>query len=260
MHTKDRTIQMITRLSDPVIGLEIWKRFLEEWEPVNRSRHRANADTIAAMSSDGKQRSSVGGVGERPVQRYEAQNLDTLRDTIKAAILAHNPQDSEWCRCVRQVHEEARSAQLAAAQRLLELQEARRVLEGATQPSGAARQHAPALHQALLAHGDARCQRGPRREHRRDLVPPPAGASDQMVPSRCQAGPAAGQRNGGHDIHDRLQHGRGPLDMLVQIVHAGQDRRPSCPSSPGRSALVTSCQRGLGDDGTPAARCHSESC
>ena len=29
------------------------------------------------------------------------QNLDTLQDTIKAAILAHNPQDSEWCRYVR---------------------------------------------------------------------------------------------------------------------------------------------------------------
>ena len=38
---------------------------------------------------------------ERPVRQCEAQNLDTLRDTIKAAILAHNPQDSEWCRCVR---------------------------------------------------------------------------------------------------------------------------------------------------------------
>ena len=27
--------------------------------------------------------------------------MDTLGDTIKAAILAHNPQDSEWCRYVR---------------------------------------------------------------------------------------------------------------------------------------------------------------
>ena len=35
MHTKDRAIQMITRLSDPVNGLEIWRRFLQEWEPVN---------------------------------------------------------------------------------------------------------------------------------------------------------------------------------------------------------------------------------
>ena len=39
--------------------------------------------------------------GERLVQQYEAQNVDTLQDTIKAAILAHNPQDSEWRRHVR---------------------------------------------------------------------------------------------------------------------------------------------------------------
>ena len=41
MHTKNRAIQMITRLSDPVNGLEIWRRFLKEWEPVNRGRYRA---------------------------------------------------------------------------------------------------------------------------------------------------------------------------------------------------------------------------
>ena len=52
------------------------------------------------MSSQGKQTSSLGGVGTS-VRRYEAQNWDTLPDTIKAAILAYNPQDSEWCRCVR---------------------------------------------------------------------------------------------------------------------------------------------------------------
>ena len=41
VHTKNRAIQMITRLSDSVYGLEIWRRFLEEWEPVNRGRYRA---------------------------------------------------------------------------------------------------------------------------------------------------------------------------------------------------------------------------
>ena len=30
MHTKNRAIQMITRLSDPMNGLENWTRFLEE--------------------------------------------------------------------------------------------------------------------------------------------------------------------------------------------------------------------------------------
>ena len=38
---------------------------------------------------------------QRPVRRCEAQNLDTLRDTIKAAMLAHNPQDLGCCRYVR---------------------------------------------------------------------------------------------------------------------------------------------------------------
>ena len=41
MHTKNRAIQMIKRLSDTVSGLEIWRRFLEEWEPLNRGRNRA---------------------------------------------------------------------------------------------------------------------------------------------------------------------------------------------------------------------------
>ena len=46
-----------------------------------------------------------------------------------------------------------------------ELQEARQVLEGAPQASAAACQHAPALHQVVLAHGQARCRRTPPREH-----------------------------------------------------------------------------------------------
>ena len=31
---------------------------------------------------------------ERPVRQYEAQSSDTLQDTIKAEILAHNSQKS----------------------------------------------------------------------------------------------------------------------------------------------------------------------
>ena len=37
---------------------------------------------------------------ERLVRQYEAQSSDTLQDTIKAAILAHNLQDPEWRRHV----------------------------------------------------------------------------------------------------------------------------------------------------------------
>ena len=36
MHTKDRALQMITKLRDPANGFEIWRRFLEEWEPAYR--------------------------------------------------------------------------------------------------------------------------------------------------------------------------------------------------------------------------------
>ena len=41
MHTKDRALQMITKLSDPANGFKIWRRFLEEWEPAHRGRYRA---------------------------------------------------------------------------------------------------------------------------------------------------------------------------------------------------------------------------
>ena len=37
---------------------------------------------------------------ERLVRQFEAQSSDTLQDTIKAAMLAHNPQDPEWHRHV----------------------------------------------------------------------------------------------------------------------------------------------------------------
>ena len=30
MHTKDRALQIVTKLSDPANGFEIWRRFLEE--------------------------------------------------------------------------------------------------------------------------------------------------------------------------------------------------------------------------------------
>ena len=46
MHTKDRARQMITKLSDPCNRYEIWRRFLEEWEPAHRSRYRAMLMTI----------------------------------------------------------------------------------------------------------------------------------------------------------------------------------------------------------------------
>ena len=97
MHTKNRAIQMITRLSDTVDGLEIWRRYLEEWETVDRGRYGAMLMQLLQCPLIG----SRGQALEEPVRQYEAQNVDMLRDTIKAATLARNPQDPEWCRCVR---------------------------------------------------------------------------------------------------------------------------------------------------------------
>ena len=58
VHTKNRTIQMITRLSDPV-NLETISG------SVGAGEHRSiscGADAIVAKPSHGKQRSSLGGV------------------------------------------------------------------------------------------------------------------------------------------------------------------------------------------------------
>ena len=78
MHTKNRTIQMITKLSDPVNGLEIWRRLLEEWEPVNRERHRAMLMQLLQCPLMGSRGQALEEC-ECPVRQYEARNLDTLR-------------------------------------------------------------------------------------------------------------------------------------------------------------------------------------
>ena len=63
MHTKDRALQMITKLSDPANGFEIWRRCLEEWEPEHRGRYRAMLVQFVAVSVHGRQRSGLGEVG-----------------------------------------------------------------------------------------------------------------------------------------------------------------------------------------------------
>ena len=63
MHTKDRALQMITKLSDPANGFEIWRRFLEEWEPAHRRRYRAMLMQLLQFLFCWRQRSSLGGVG-----------------------------------------------------------------------------------------------------------------------------------------------------------------------------------------------------
>ena len=89
MHTKDRAF-MITKLSNPANGFEIWRRFLEEWEPAHRGRYRAMLMQFLQFPF----------VGDRGQALEEWERLVRQYDTIKAAILAHNPQDPEWRRHV----------------------------------------------------------------------------------------------------------------------------------------------------------------
>ena len=93
MHTKDRALQMITMLSDPTNGFAICRRFLEEWEPAHRGRYRAMLMQLLQPFTEDRGRALE--ERERLVRQYEAQSSDTLQDTIKAALLAHNPQDRE---------------------------------------------------------------------------------------------------------------------------------------------------------------------
>ena len=86
-------------------------------------------------------------------------------------------------------------------------------------------QHAPALHQAVLAHGHARSQRRPRRQHRRDIVPPPPYASNRMEPPRHETRPAAGQHKRGDDVDDSLLYGPWPAGHAAPDRAHGQDRR-----------------------------------
>ena len=55
-------------------------------------------------------------------------------------------------------------------------------------------------------------------------LPNPAGASDRVVPPRCQAS-SAGQHRGGHDIHGRLQHRPWPAGHAGADRASGQDSR-----------------------------------
>ena len=128
------------------------------------------------------------------------------------------------------------------------------MLEGAPQPCSARGQHAPAVHQAVLADGQARCQRRPRREHRRDVLPPLAGALDRVGSPRRQTGRPAGQRKGGHDVHDRLQHEPRRFGHVGADRTRGQDRRRLASASLARAHSPRHIGERLGhDDHDPAA-------
>ena len=82
VHTKNRAIQMITRLSDPVNGLEIWRRFLEVWEPVNRGRYRAMLMQLLQCPLT-ESRGRAWEERECPVRQYEAQTWTRSRTQSK---------------------------------------------------------------------------------------------------------------------------------------------------------------------------------
>ena len=86
MHTKDRALQMITKLIDAANGFEIWRRFLEKWEPAHRRRYRAMLMQLLQVQFTGDRGQAF--EWERLVRQYEAQSSDTLKDTSKAAILS----------------------------------------------------------------------------------------------------------------------------------------------------------------------------
>ena len=94
MHSKNPALQMITKLSDPANGFEIWRRFLEEWEPAHRGRYRAMLMQLLQFPFTGDRGQALE-EWERLVRQYEAQSSDTLQDTIKVAIYWHTTHKSQ---------------------------------------------------------------------------------------------------------------------------------------------------------------------
>ena len=127
-----------------------------------------------------------------------------------------------------------------------EPQEARQVCERAPQSCSTKGQHAPDVHQGVLADGQARSQRRPHREHRRDVLPPPPGAPDRVGLPRRRISSGAGQHEGGHDIDGRLQHGPWPAGHAGAGRARRQERRRLAGEVLGRSALITSRWRPAG--------------
>ncbi|CAK0840370.1 unnamed protein product, partial [Prorocentrum cordatum] len=99
MHTKDVALQMVTKLPDPSNGYEIWRRFLEEFEPAHKGRFRAMLMQILQYQFTGDRGLAIEEF-ERLVRQYEAQSGDILQETIKAAVISNNPEDPEWRRHV----------------------------------------------------------------------------------------------------------------------------------------------------------------
>ena len=89
-------LRVAERSSEWIRNLET---FLEEWEPAHKGRYRAMLMQLLQFPFTGDRGQALE-EWERLVRQYEAQSSDTLQDTIKAAILAHNQQNPEWRRHV----------------------------------------------------------------------------------------------------------------------------------------------------------------
>ena len=110
---------------------------------------------------------------------------------------------------------------------------------------------------AAVADGQAHWQRRPRREHRRDLLSPPACASDRVGPPRREANSAVGQHEGGHDIRGRLQHGPWRAGHAGADRELGPDRRRLAGAALAGAHSSRHVREQLGhDDHNPAARGH----
>ena len=134
----------------------------------------------------------------------------------------------------------------ATAWHALDLREARQVRQSAPQPLAAARQHAPALHRAVLADEHPWRQRRPRREHRRDVLPALAGASHRAARRGVNQAQPQGNTREATTFTVAFSMDRGPLDICWCRSCTRARQTPSCRSSPGRSTLMTSRRRTAG--------------
>ena len=90
---------MITKLSDPAYGFEIWRRLLEEWEPDHRGRYRAMLMQLLQFPFTGD-RSGLGGVGTTRAAVRGTELRHTSGHDQSSNTGTHNPQDPEWRRHV----------------------------------------------------------------------------------------------------------------------------------------------------------------
>ena len=113
----------------------------------------------------------------------------------------------------------------------------------------AERAHHAGDRRPVLQRGDDQRPGAPVARHRGTRRP------SQPGPPRREAGPAAGQHQGGHDVHDRLQHGPWPAGHAGAECTRGQDRRRLA----GATLVGAHSPRHIGerlghDDHDPAAR------